>query len=479
MDVSTPKDRAALIQLLVDWSLCDDSQLGRDPTMQYEPDLGCWRIECPDDDASALDGSDSGDDRMKPYYFSSVICQADRLFGRHTRCFPATDVRPTEGVSEASPLMATAVVKDAWAFSVRDASNDDRDEVKSLKRIRATFESSSHDNIIYPRIVVGGRVKLKRGGRAVEDTTEAMYKGVCKRLLDIVAADSLFRAHRRIVTSPIGQPLRKAKSAKELILVVGDVMRCHSAIVAECKILHRDISDNNILIVRREGEPTRGLLIDFDCALDLSKERIGMRGKMTGTPPFMSINNLDESDVKRTSLDDWESLIYLLCLIGTRGVDKGTRRSSKELEKLPIRLWKSGDAKTILYSKCRCLSNSATFMEEIVSNFNSEDKDGDMLKKLAIYLYKTLFQNHYLGFEYHGTTKTTPNLHCLDVIAENIPTMFDPFSFDNPLESLRDTTLVDPFDMRAEKCDYISRQLLAITDMAWRRAKTILSTDQQ
>ncbi|KAJ2058253.1 hypothetical protein GGI17_005167, partial [Coemansia sp. S146] len=67
MDVTMPEGRHAFVKVLINWSFCEKSQLGRDPTMEYLRDLGCWQIACPGE---------------------------DRLFGPHTRCFLATNVRP-------------------------------------------------------------------------------------------------------------------------------------------------------------------------------------------------------------------------------------------------------------------------------------------------------------------------------------------------------------------------------------------------
>ncbi|KAJ1669645.1 hypothetical protein EV182_008666, partial [Spiromyces aspiralis] len=60
------------------------------------------------------------------------------------------------------------------------------------------------------------------------------------------------REHRRIVMRPVDEPLWLVKSLPELIIVLRDVMKCHSAVVEECRILHRDISTNIILVVRPE-----------------------------------------------------------------------------------------------------------------------------------------------------------------------------------------------------------------------------------
>ncbi|KAJ2768573.1 hypothetical protein GGI18_005565 [Coemansia linderi] len=103
-------------------------------------------------------------------------------------------------------------------------------------------------------------------------------------------------------------------------------MECHHAIVERFQILHRDLFDNNILVVREKGT-VRGLLIDFDCAIDISEGTEDGRGEMTGTLLFMSLNNLTYSNVKRTNLDDGESLLYLLCWYATIGLGTKEGRS--------------------------------------------------------------------------------------------------------------------------------------------------------
>ncbi|KAJ2065051.1 hypothetical protein GGI17_000652, partial [Coemansia sp. S146] len=219
--------------------------------------------------------------KHRRYYFNEVVCHADHLFGRHTRCFLAADTKPTVD----SPLVPTVVIKDAWAFAECSISKDTRDETKMLKKIRATLDEhiSPDDDIIYPKIVVGGRVSFVHG-RTIEDNTNTMYQWS-----DLAGKDSdHFRVHRRIVMLQIGQRLHTLESVDEFITVVCDVMRYRMAL--------------------------RGLLIDFDCALDTSIERMEPpHQEMTGTLPFMSINNLSESNVKRTILDDYESMLYLVC----------------------------------------------------------------------------------------------------------------------------------------------------------------------
>ncbi|KAJ2836381.1 hypothetical protein FBU31_001388 [Coemansia sp. 'formosensis'] len=179
-----------------------------------------------------------------------------------------------------------------------------------------------------------------------------MYEGMDNDLLDIVTGDSLFCAHQCIVLESIGEPLHTAKTVKEFVTAICNAIQCHYEIVNKCKILHQDISDNNILVVRKNGT-VHGLLINFDCAIDISKAKKDAHGKMTGTFLFMSLNNLTKSDVMHMSLDNWELMLYLLCWYATIGFGANDKclLVQEHLEKLPIAQWRNGTMDTITSAK--------------------------------------------------------------------------------------------------------------------------------
>ncbi|KAJ2826521.1 hypothetical protein FBU31_003422 [Coemansia sp. 'formosensis'] len=463
MDITTRQGRHDFIELLVHMSLCDNSQLGRDPTIRCLPDLSCWQIDCPDDEISG-NGSRT---TTTPYYFTNVRCVADRLFGRHTRCFPATATRPTKHIQKGESIEATVIIKDAFASAKPQAREDDHDEVKHLKKIRDTFADNNPDDILYPKIVVGGRVRFKKGGQIIEDTTSTMYEGVDDSLFDMVTGGSLFRAHRRIVLEPIGEPLCTVQTAKEFIAVICDVMLCHYEIVDKCKILHQDISDNNILVVRKNGA-VRGLLIDFDCAIDISEDREDASDEMNGTIPFMSLNNLTMSSVKRTSLDDWESMLYLLCWYATIGFGTIDERhlAQKRLDKLPIARWRYGTMDIITRAKLNDLRNLGNFKEEIAFNFDRIDKHSVELARLAVKLYKALFKNGNFGERYHGTDTTDYSSDSTDdsFLAE--------FTNKQPRPPSTGKDILDissPFEMRAKEWKAISKDLFGIINKTKRK----------
>lgn len=87
-----------------------------------------------------------------------------------------------------------------------------------------------------------------------------------------------------LIFSPIGQPLSTFRDKAELLSVLRDAVQTHRALLQQGNILHRDISDENILI----PETTRsGMLIDFDVAMDLSKDA-PTGNSITGTDGSMA-----------------------------------------------------------------------------------------------------------------------------------------------------------------------------------------------
>ncbi|KAJ2799500.1 hypothetical protein H4R20_004416 [Coemansia guatemalensis] len=206
------------------------------------------------------------------------------------------------------------------------------------------------------------------------------------------------RAHRRIVMTPIGFHIHHAQTQEELIIVLADAMRCHSSVHNHCGILHRDISENNILMVGGDKDaPVQGLLIDFDYSIPLDPENAGRRPGRSGTLPYMSIGNIENNDTQRTALDDWESLLYLICWTATIGLTSEKRSKIREiandtkrsvLSKLPIHKWIDDDEEVIAYTKRTHMHSKDNFNSNILQHFHGEY---DQLIFLAIELHEALF----------------------------------------------------------------------------------------
>ncbi|KAJ2546454.1 hypothetical protein EV175_005595, partial [Coemansia sp. RSA 1933] len=126
--------------------------------------------------------------------------------------------------------------------------------------------------------------------------------------------------------SSVGHPLNTAENEEELVLVLSDVMVFHNDIFKHCKVLHKDILVNNILVVRDfEGKsasrPVERLLVDYDHAIRMDQQ-FSSYSRRSRTLPFMSIHNLEAHESQRTDLDDCESLLYIIGWLVTFGINK-------------------------------------------------------------------------------------------------------------------------------------------------------------
>ena len=118
-----------------------------------------------------------------------------------------------------------------------------------------------------------------------------------------------------LVISPAGCTIKELKSIPELLIALRDAIKAHRSLLGNAKILHRDISENNIIITdpKMAGGFT-GMLIDLDLAI-VNGERTGGR-HMTGTMEFMAIDVL--RGVEHTYRHDLESFFYVLLWICAR-----------------------------------------------------------------------------------------------------------------------------------------------------------------
>ncbi|PQE34074.1 serine threonine- kinase sgk2 protein [Rutstroemia sp. NJR-2017a WRK4] len=132
------------------------------------------------------------------------------------------------------------------------------------------------------------------------------------------------RVNYCLVTSPAGRPLRKYHSVRELLEVLRDAIRGHRSLLEDGKILHRDISENNIIITElpAEGDP-KGRLIDLDLAKELDSIPSGARHR-TGTMQFMAIEVLEGNG--HTYRHDLESFFYVFLWMCVRYGYEGTGR---------------------------------------------------------------------------------------------------------------------------------------------------------
>ncbi|OBT60889.1 hypothetical protein VE03_09937 [Pseudogymnoascus sp. 23342-1-I1] len=138
------------------------------------------------------------------------------------------------------------------------------------------------------------------------------------------------RIHCCLVVSPAGRPLHAYRSTKELLEALRDAVRGHKSLLEDGKILHRDISENNIIVTEAasKGEP-KGRLIDLDLAKELDSVPSGASHR-TGTMQFMAIEVLQGKG--HTYRHDLESFFYVFIWMYVRygHVDMNEGQARKE-----------------------------------------------------------------------------------------------------------------------------------------------------
>ncbi|KAJ2475886.1 hypothetical protein IWW56_005205 [Coemansia sp. RSA 2131] len=417
MDITDPAGRAAYISFIVSLCYCTDYELGYDPTVVWNPDKEYWVIKCPDSTAAK-----DGEMRVVDYYARDPIFEAERLFGRHTRGFAAS----------LNPNLVDkpdTFIKDAWSYESSDSQHTSRNELDILWDIEEQIGKDKMDMLGVIRAINGGIVCFSKAGNLVNDDTSNILEPIfadfetalCETpsvpiiskgrasAEENLARSILPRVHRRMVLQPLGRPLHTLKSPYELIIVLADVMVAHSTILKTSGYLHRDISPNNIMVVD-DGERVRGLLIDFDYAVKTGEARITL-AERTGTLPFMSIRNLQNSKVQRSELDDWESLLYVVCWLGVHGVShdeqvayKQEIDAARKVDKYyspPLIEWESGSFNNVARAKKNDLEDDESFNDCVLQYF----QDGaayNELKDMARNLRVALFSNPELGLLYRG-----------------------------------------------------------------------------
>lgn len=132
-----------------------------------------------------------------------------------------------------------------------------------------------------------------------------------------------------LVISPPGRAIHEFTSVDELLEACRDIVKGHRSLYYDGKILHRDISENNLIITetKQEGDP-RGKLIDLDLAKELNGGPSGARHR-TGTMEFMAIEVLEGRS--HTYRHDMESLFYvfLWVIICHQGPSQGLPKESQ------------------------------------------------------------------------------------------------------------------------------------------------------
>ncbi|KAL4065672.1 hypothetical protein V8B97DRAFT_1875063 [Scleroderma yunnanense] len=158
--------------------------------------------------------------------------------------------------------------------------------------------------------------KNVRNIATVEASGDVGYSTVTQSLIDEpwskVKEKITGHIHYRLVLKEVGHPLTHFLCTRDLVNTMRDAIIALSEALELAKILHRDISVGNIIIILDEsGKFKQGLLIDWDLCKDITKSRARRRDR-TGTWQFMSAALLRDVGKEHTIADDLESSLHVL-----------------------------------------------------------------------------------------------------------------------------------------------------------------------
>ncbi|KAF5137914.1 hypothetical protein E5D57_001693 [Metarhizium anisopliae] len=157
------------------------------------------------------------------------------------------------------------------------------------------------------------------------------------------------RIFRVLAISPAGRSISQFKSVVELLESLRDAIKVHRSLYIDGKILHRDISENNIIITDPGmADGFKGMLIDLDLAKEEGKGPSGARHR-TGTMEFMAIEVL--LGISHTYRHDIEAFFYVLIWLCARRGWALAGASKKPAAKTILSHWYTGTYKDIARNK--------------------------------------------------------------------------------------------------------------------------------
>ncbi|KAJ2838543.1 hypothetical protein FBU31_000897 [Coemansia sp. 'formosensis'] len=278
----------------------------------------------------------------------------------------------------------TFLIKDAWSIS-GNGPTDDMRENSLLNVLHTEFDKSSEFGGSFSQPVSAGSVYVSRGDTHVADSTDTAFGSL--------PDGSKIRQHIRTVVQWVGNPISTAEDQNQIVVAVADVMIALNEAYTKCKIVHGNISDQAIFI-QKTTCGVKGVLGESDHVSYAGDGIVETREHML----FQSIRSLDHPGAARTRLDDWESILYLVCWLGTFGINPAERKEYAAKYAagcavgrkpcLHIFDWNMGSAIQISRSKRSCMDSTIHFHSNVLYYMRPGP-----LRQLAEDIYMALFRH--------------------------------------------------------------------------------------
>ncbi|KAG9227001.1 hypothetical protein CCMSSC00406_0008973 [Pleurotus cornucopiae] len=255
-----------------------ETKLARERLKEWAPDPKYERpvskMDVYDDQKQA--GGDNDAKKLNPRKFLvwGALADPESPLGRAMRGYPALEVTGgLDKAKEAPPMF----LKEQWRSI---ALRPEFDTLRELKDGDVKYVPT-----------------LECGGDLPDQVTQTAVYATKTRI------------HVRFVVLEVGGPIECFSSSKEMFQAVyANAFQGHKQAYEKCKLLHRDVSGGNILLVTNGG-----LLNDWDMAVKVNEDERGPRAhERTGTWAFMSIDLLMGERRPHQIKDDLESFLWVL-----------------------------------------------------------------------------------------------------------------------------------------------------------------------
>ncbi|OTA60266.1 hypothetical protein K449DRAFT_396212 [Hypoxylon sp. EC38] len=192
------------------------------------------------------------------------------------------------------------------------------------------------------------------------------------------------RIYSCLIISPVGRVINDFNTISELLQAIRDAIKAHQSLYKTGRILHRDISSNNIIITKPDtADGFKGMLIDLDLAKVKDTGPSGTRHQ-TGTVQFMAVEVLRKVD--HTYRHDLESFFYVLIWMCARqSWNKGFTGVKGAPRNCPLRRWEIGTPGDIAHAKQADMTVNG--LEGIMQRF-PDAFQLDVIKKLCLAIRK-------------------------------------------------------------------------------------------
>ncbi|VDB84082.1 Bgt-51672-2, partial [Blumeria graminis f. sp. tritici] len=272
------------------------------------------------------------------------------------------------------PNSGRAMIVEDSAYSVNQSSGkrktaDDAEVNDRLKRVQL----SSNAGLIAMNNSAGPSSLPEKAPNPPKSSANA--RSCSTKAVKMVNTEVIIPRDRQFTAagiSPYGRPIDKFRSALELIIGISDAIKAHRSLLMDAKILHRDISVNNILLTGIEtSDKLGGVLIDLDLATLLKDGKVQEKDRVvTGTMQFIALDILSNSFattgavVTHTYRHDLESFLYVLVWVCINcGWNEGTNPHKAFLSK-----WYIGTAREIHRNKLDDIKRDS--LDEILYKFS-------------------------------------------------------------------------------------------------------------